>query len=148
MYDGFQRSKGLIRLDLAGILMTTSKKYDHVQKRGISILVVDDDVLIRDMIKIMVKRVGGMVVGEASDGLEAIKLSNELKPDIVLMDVDMPKMNGLEAARHCYGRVIILTAHCTEKMAEQAGKNGIVTCLSKSITLPDLARAIALAVSD
>jgi DNA-binding NarL/FixJ family response regulator len=101
----------------------------------ISILIVDDMSLIRDTIKIILSHGNyATCVGEARNGQEAIELCDRLKPDLVLMDIDMPVMNGIEAARiihqkHSDTKILMLTA-CTNELiifsAFAAGADGYV----------------------
>jgi len=62
------------------------------------ILVIDDGDSVRDIIRIFLERVGFEVCGEASDGVEAIEQAKKLKPDLIVLDLAMPRMNGIEAA--------------------------------------------------
>ena len=83
----------------------------------IRVLVVDDHAILRDGIRTLLDRqVDIDVIGEASNGREAIALLSDLQPDIVLMDIAMPDMNGLEATRQITSmypdmRILILTQH-------------------------------------
>src|SRR3990172_9874951 len=86
----------------------------------IRILLADDHTLFREGIRLLLERQGDMeVVGEAADGREAVDLAHRLQPDVVLMDIGMPGMNGLEATRLIHApdpavRVLILTMHGTD----------------------------------
>jgi two-component system nitrate/nitrite response regulator NarL len=101
----------------------------------IRVLVVDDHAILRDGIRSLLESQEDiLVVGEASDGLEAIESVKNLLPDIVLMDISMPNMNGLEATRHIKEqfsqvKVLILTQHDSREYiapALQAGADGYV----------------------
>jgi DNA-binding NarL/FixJ family response regulator len=101
----------------------------------VSVLVVDDMPLIRDTIKIIFSHGNyAQLVGEASDGQEALEIVDTIKPDIILMDIDMPVMNGIEAARiihknHKDIKILMLTA-CTNEIliftSFAAGADGYV----------------------
>lgn len=65
-----------------------------------SILIVDDTVFMRTMLRNLVTEAGHHVIGEASNGQEAVKLYKQLKPDLVTMDITMPTMDGIEAVQH------------------------------------------------
>jgi DNA-binding NarL/FixJ family response regulator len=69
---------------------------DSIQKRRI--LVIDDGDSVRDIIRIFLERDGFEVCGEAADGVEAIEQAKKLKPDLIILDLAMPRMNGAEAA--------------------------------------------------
>lgn len=101
----------------------------------IRVLVVDDHAILRDGIRsILESQEDIIVIGEASDGLEAIEYAGKLLPDIVLMDISMPKKNGLEATRQIKERypqvkVLIMTQHDNREYitpALQAGASGYV----------------------
>jgi DNA-binding NarL/FixJ family response regulator len=112
------------------------------------ILVVDDHVSFRHMLRSFLElNPNWEVCGEASDGWEAIKRTTELHPDIIIMDLDMPKLNGLEATRRIHellpsARILILTFHensILPKIAEESGAQGYVL---KSEPFDVLTRAI------
>lgn len=101
----------------------------------IQVLIVDDHAILRDGIRSLLERQGGIiVVGEASNGREALAQVGELRPDIVLMDVAMPVMDGLEATRRIKDsypevKVLILTQHDSREYVTpllQAGASGYV----------------------
>ncbi|UCC89564.1 MAG: response regulator transcription factor [Anaerolineales bacterium] len=101
----------------------------------IRVLIVDDHAILRDGIRSLLDRQDGIrVVGEASNGREALSRLGELQPDIILMDVAMPVMDGLEATRRIketypHGRVLILTQHGGQEYVTpllQAGASGYV----------------------
>src|SRR4030043_2222250 len=92
----------------------------------IRILLVDDHTILRDGIRLLLESEPDMtVVGEAEDGRTAVKLACQLKPDVVLMDIAMPLLNGLEATRQIKHdcpqvKVLILTMHENEEYIRQA----------------------------
>jgi DNA-binding NarL/FixJ family response regulator len=114
----------------------------------VRILVVDDQGNFRRMLRSFLEmNPGWQVCGEASDGWEAIVRSIELNPDIVIMDLEMPKLNGLEATRRIHKlcpstQVLILTFHkfsSLPRIAEESGAQGVVL---KSELSKALAKAI------
>jgi response regulator NasT len=91
------------------------------------------------------------VAGEAADGEEAVKLATELKPDLVILDVKMPKVDGIEAAQQIAGNriapVVILTAFSQRDLVERARDAGAMAYLVKPFAKRDLVPAIELAMS-
>ena len=85
------------------------------KKKKIRVLVAEDDYLVGETIKRALKQTGYELVGKASDGVEAVEMAVSLRPDVVVMDIQMPELDGLEAAgriqEHCPMPVVILTAH-------------------------------------
>jgi DNA-binding NarL/FixJ family response regulator len=102
-----------------------------------SVLIVDDLEHVRQGLRTILELSGDlMVVGEAGDGLEAIRQANLLRPDVVLMDLAMPGMDGLEATRrikagHPGTGVVMITIHDGEETREQAIKAGVDAFLAK-----------------
>jgi len=102
------------------------------------ILIVDDHALFRDSLRSLLTARGLEVVGEAGDGEEAIRLAWELKPDIVLMDLMMPEMDGLEATKRLAAelpevKVIVLTAADDDAKLFEAIKSGAKGYLLKNL---------------
>ena len=92
-------------------------------KSMIRLFIADDAPFIREIVRNTVERAGIQVVGEASDGLEAVSMALALKPDVILMDIIMPGMNGIEAAKQ-----ILATLPQTKIIAfSTADQKGIVT---------------------
>jgi DNA-binding NarL/FixJ family response regulator len=105
---------------------------------SIRILTVDDHAMLREGIAAVVEGQPDMqIVGEASNGVEAVERFSELKPDVTLMDLQMPEMNGIDAlrairAKHPDARVIILTTYKGDAQALAALKNGAAGYLLKT----------------
>ncbi|HEX7662422.1 MAG TPA: response regulator [Pseudonocardiaceae bacterium] len=115
------------------------------------VLVAEDEALIRlDLIE-MLREEGYDVVGEAGDGEEAVALAEDLRPDLVILDVKMPKQDGIEAAAAIAGKriapVVMLTAFSQRDLVERARDAGAMAYLVKPFAKRDLVPAIELAVS-
>jgi DNA-binding NarL/FixJ family response regulator len=114
----------------------------------IRILIADDHGIVRTGLKLLLERIPDIqVVGEAVDGREAVKLALELEPAIVLMDIGMPLLNGIEAARQIVRdnervRVIILSMHADESYIVRALDAGARGFLLKDNADEDVERAI------
>ena len=102
------------------------------------VLIADEHVTFREFLKSFLSRIPEFqVAGEASDGLEAVELIARLEPDLVLMDIEMPRMDGLEAARlikaHNDGTsVILVSAVADEAHRQAAGRSGADAFLTKN----------------
>jgi len=116
--------------------------------RKIRVLLADDHQLMRSGIRLMLERDGDLsVVGEASDGREAVALAKSLKPDVVIMDIGMANLNGIEAARQMTQErpelaVMILSMHSDESYVLRALKAGARGYLLKDSAEPDLIKAV------
>ncbi|HET7711524.1 MAG TPA: response regulator transcription factor [Thermoanaerobaculia bacterium] len=106
------------------------------------ILIADDHALFRDGLRSLLRTQGHEIVGEAKNGREAVRLAKELKPELVLMDISMPEMDGLEATRILTGeapdvRVLILTASEDQVNLFDAVKAGAQGYLLKNLEADD-----------
>jgi response regulator NasT len=121
---------------------------DSVQR---TVLVAEDEALIRLDLVEMLREEGYQVVGDVGDGEEAVRLATELRPDLVILDVKMPKLDGIEAAATIAGQriapVVILTAFSQRDLVERARDAGAMAYLVKPFAKRDLVPAIELAVS-
>ncbi|PEZ84442.1 response regulator [Bacillus sp. AFS017274] len=114
------------------------------------ILVVEDESIVLLDITIMLKDAGFDVVGHARNGEKAIELAHELQPDLVLMDIKMPKMNGLKASDVISNTfqipVLLLTAFSQREYIDEAKRANIVGYLVKPITEANLIPAVEIAL--
>ncbi|MFI7442000.1 ANTAR domain-containing response regulator [Nonomuraea indica] len=115
------------------------------------VVIAEDEALIRLDLKEMLEEDGYVVVGEAGDGEQAIRLAAELKPDLVILDVKMPVLDGISAAERIVADRIapclILTAFSQRDLVERARDAGAMAYLVKPFTKADLVPAIEMAVS-
>jgi DNA-binding NarL/FixJ family response regulator len=114
----------------------------------IRILIVDDHAILRDGIRALLESESDIsVIGEAEDGRTAVRLACQLKPDIVLMDIAMPLLNGLEATRQIRHdcpevKVLVLSMHENDEYIRQALANGAMGYILKDATAHELIDAI------
>lgn len=117
----------------------------------VRVVIADDESLICMNLREMLTNLGYLVVGEAGDGRSAVNLARELRPDVVLMDVRMPDMDGVEAAKVLTAEriapVVLLTAYSERDLVQRAKDAGVVGYLVKPIQEADLAPAIEIAIS-
>lgn len=122
-----------------------------MDKEPIRVLVAEDDYLVAQEIKRTLRGKKYEVVGDAGDGVEALKMILELKPDVVLMDIKMPLMDGLEASLRVQEQsptpIVILTAHESMDLAEEAAKVGVGAYLTKPPSAVEIDRAIAITMA-
>lgn len=114
------------------------------------ILIADDEPLIRIDLKELLEEIGHQVVAETGDGKEALAMLDKAKPDLVILDIKMPGMSGIEVARkisHEYP-VIILTAFSERSLIEHARDAGVMAYITKPFRDGTLTPAIELAVSN
>ena len=115
------------------------------------VLIAEDEALIRLDLKEMLEEEGYAVVGEAGDGEQAIALAETLRPDLVILDVKMPKLDGIAAAQRIAGDriapVVILTAFSQRELVERAREAGAMAYLVKPFQKKDLLPTIEMARS-
>lgn len=115
------------------------------------VVIAEDEALIRLDLKEMLEEDGYIVVGEAGDGESAVKLAGELRPDLVILDVKMPILDGISAAERIVSERIapclILTAFSQRELVERARDAGAMAYLVKPFTKSDLVPAIEMAIS-
>jgi response regulator NasT len=118
---------------------------------GKRVVIAEDEALIRLDLREMLQEEGFDVVGEAADGEQAVALASELKPDLVICDIKMPKMDGITAAGHIAGNriapVVMLTAFSQRDLVERARDAGAMAYLVKPFQKRDLLPAIEMATS-
>lgn len=119
----------------------------------IRVLLVEDHALVRAGLRALLERAGDIrVLGEASNGQEAVELTQSLKPDVVIMDIMMPRLNGIQAAEHIQNqkpsaKVLLLSMYSEEGLVHQAlqsGAKGYVLKTSVSEELLEAVRKVAL----
>ena len=115
------------------------------------VVIAEDEALIRLDLAEMLAEEGVDVVGQASDGEQAVALAEELRPDLVVMDVKMPKLDGISAAERIASQriapVVMLTAFSQRELVERARDAGAMAYLVKPFSKADLVPAIEMAVS-
>ncbi len=116
-----------------------------------TVVIAEDEPLIRLDLRESLTEVGYNVVGEAGDGMEAIEMTRDLRPDVAILDIKMPRLDGLAAASDIVSErlaaVVILTAFSQRDLVEQATQVGAMAYLIKPYQQTELVPAIELAVA-
>jgi len=113
------------------------------------VLIADDNPQVRQELRTLLPLVGDIeIVGEAADGQEALRLAQALQPEVVLMDLEMPVLDGYEAARQIKAsspacRVVALTVHGYEAARQKASQSGVDVFLMKGGSVESLVQAIS-----
>jgi two-component system, response regulator PdtaR len=119
--------------------------------KSLSVVIAEDEALIRLDLKEMLEEEGYVVAGEVGDGASAVDLAQRLRPDLVIMDVKMPGLDGISAAEQISAErlapVVILTAFSQRDLVRRASDAGAMAYLIKPFTRADLVPAIEIAVS-
>lgn len=128
----------------------TGKETDVTDKKP-RVLVAEDEALIRlDLVELLTEQ-GYDVVGQAADGEEAVALARSLNPDLVVMDVKMPKMDGITAAQIIVAErisaVVMLTAFSQRELIERATEAGVMAYVVKPFDASDVVPAIEIALA-
>jgi len=122
-----------------------------VSKTPVRVVIAEDEALIRLDLKEMLEEEGYEVAGEAADGAKAVELAAKLQPDLAILDIKMPVLDGISAAERIAADricpVVILTAFSQRDLVERARDAGAMAYLVKPFTKADLVPAIEIAVS-
>jgi len=116
--------------------------------KPITVLLAEDHMIVREGLRKMLELEGGFeIVGEAQDGRKAVALAHKLRPDVVLMDIAMPLLNGLEATRQILhaqpgAKVLMLSAHSDDAYVKNAVEIGACGFLLKQSSAHDVCRAL------
>ncbi len=120
-------------------------------KQTVRVLIAEDDSLVSEMVQGIIEDLKYTVAGTAINGRQAVEMTQTLQPDVVLMDIQMPHMNGLEAARHifacCPTPIVILTAYENPDFLDQASAAGVGAYLIKPPNKRQVERAIIIATA-
>jgi DNA-binding NarL/FixJ family response regulator len=118
------------------------------------VLLVDDSSLFRRFVREIVEMTHDFqLAGEAADGLEAVQQATQLKPDLILLDIDLPKLDGIQAAKAIlktapHSKIVFVTSHCSMSLAGTALKVGVKGYVVKSDAPKDLLRAMKVVMSN
>src|SRR5688500_18576888 len=108
----------------------------------IRVIIADDTALLRRLLGDRLNREPGIsIVGEANDGREAVELTARMKPDVAILDLDMPHLNGIQAAQRILSqtpsvKIILLTGH--EQLASLGRLSGASVCLDKTCSIAEI----------
>lgn len=119
---------------------------------SLRLMLVDDHKMLREGLRRALEAEGFAVVGEANEGHEALKMALDRKPDVILMDVSMPDVDGIEATRaimqaDARQRIVMLTMHMDRDVIDRAIKAGAVGYLTKDCSVAEVADAVRMAAN-
>ncbi|NDY42642.1 response regulator [Dissulfurirhabdus thermomarina] len=119
---------------------------------GLRVLLAEDDIPVAKGYQDILQKAGYEVVGLAHDGLQAVEMCENLRPDLLLMDIKMPRMDGLEAARainmdpkSAFTPIVLVTAYADQQLVTRAKRCGVLGYLVKPVQLDDLIPALEMA---
>ena len=115
------------------------------------IIIADDEPIIRMDLRRMLENMGHVVIGEAGDGARAVEMTREMKPDIAILDIKMPELDGIDAAKvistEGLAPVLLLTAYSQKDLVERAKDAGVFAYLVKPFKETDLMPNIDIAIA-
>ncbi|HBY99051.1 MAG: response regulator [Ardenticatenaceae bacterium] len=118
---------------------------------SLRVCIVEDDTLVAMNLRDLLEGLGHTVIAEAHDGIAGVRVAETLRPDLILMDIRMPSMSGIEASREimarCPAPIVLLTAYSDPELIRQADEAGVQSYLVKPVESAELQPAIVLAVS-
>jgi YesN/AraC family two-component response regulator len=118
---------------------------------NIRVLIAEDDFLVSREISRTVKKIGYEVIAEVSDGEDAIITTTKLRPDVVLMDIQMPGMDGLRASeaitQKCPTPIVVISAHESQDIVKKASRSGVGSFLTKPPKQLEIERAIIISMA-
>ena len=119
--------------------------------KNIRVLIAEDEYTVGKMIVMLLQQMSYTLVGEAADGIEAIEMACTLQPDVIMMDLNMPDMDGIEATQliqeRCPTPVVMLTAYEAQELVERASLAGVGAYLVKPPKAREIERAITIAMA-
>jgi AmiR/NasT family two-component response regulator len=119
--------------------------------KSLRVLIADDEAIIRLGLRTMLEEMGHRVVGMATDGPSAVRLAAKEKPDLAILDIKMPDMDGLEVAEAITAKrripILMLTAYSDRELVERATRLAVLAYLVKPVKEADLGLAIELAMA-
>src|SRR6266511_3479204 len=146
-YQGF--SLGCERVRPSGLVLATQRLDSITGGAPLRILVAEDETIIRLDLRALLERAGFEVCAEARDGEEAVALARSERPDVAVLDVKMPKLDGIEAARRILDErpipIVMLTAYGQDELVQRAAEAGVFGYLVKPFREQDLLPAIQTA---
>ena len=119
---------------------------------ALKVLTAEDDPIVRADLRLILEDAGFDVVPDARDGVEAVDLAREHQPDVILLDLDLPRLDGVQATRQILGEravpIVALTGHSNREVLEQAVDAGAITSLTKPFSELQLVTTLREAISD
>jgi len=130
--------------------MSTNQE-DKAEVEALRIVIAEDEPLIRMDLRRTLENMGHVVIGEAGDGAKAVELARETRPDVCILDIKMPEMDGIDAAKvistEGIAPVLLLTAYSQKDLVERARDAGVFAYLVKPFKETDLMPAIDIAIA-
>ena len=125
--------------------------WEDIMANQLRLVIADDESIIRMNLRETLVGLGYLVVGDAGDGVSAIHLARELRPDLVIMDIKMPKLDGIQAAKvlteEKIAPVLLLTAYSDRELVDRARDAGVVNYIVKPFREAELLPAIEIAMA-